>query len=138
MHHITYKHTLRVRYGLQPSYSSIYASIYPCCQLPAISKDFRSALKKRLLHLGASTTQILDMYLSSNHEVIRLLPLNDLNLRYVNMVRALRLLDPSDLFLDFVTKPVRKYLLKRKDTVKRIVFSLIDSKVVTTIALYSY
>ena len=72
-----------------------------------LAKSFRIALKKRLLHVGASTAQILDMYIS--------------------MVRCLRVLDPSDIFLNFVTQPIRQYLLKRKDTIRRIVSSLTDS-----------
>ena len=43
------------------------------------------------------------------------------------MIRSLRLLDPSDLFLNFVTEPVRKYLLNRKDTIRKIITSLIDT-----------
>ena len=70
--------------------------------------DILKALERRLLHLGASTSQILDMYIS--------------------MVQVLRLLDSSDLLLDYAAQPIRKYLLKRKDTVRKIVSSLTDSK----------
>lgn len=69
-----------------------------------IGKVFRSAVCKRLLHPGASTTQIIDIY--------------------VKMIRALRILDPSDLLLNFSAAPVRAYLLQRKDTVRCIVSSL--------------
>jgi anaphase-promoting complex subunit 2 len=43
------------------------------------------------------------------------------------MIRSLRILDPSDVFLDFVSQPVRAYLLNRKDTVRCIVSSLTSS-----------
>eukprot|EP01041_Mallomonas_annulata_P004911 gene4911-9792_t len=70
----------------------------------AVGKIFRTILKKRLLHPGAATTQILDMYIST--------------------IRALRIIDPSDLLLAYVATPVRKYLMSRKDTVRCIVSSL--------------
>ena len=73
-----------------------------------IARRFRAEVECRLLHIGASTSQILDMYIS--------------------MVRVLRILDNSDLILDYITQPVKKYLHKRKDTVRKIVSSLTDSK----------
>lgn len=73
-----------------------------------VGKIFGAALQRRLLHLGASTKQILDMYIS--------------------VIRALRILDPSDTLLNYVTKPVRKYLRDRKDTVRTIVSSLTQSR----------
>lgn len=76
--------------------------------LHIVGKLFCKSLKRRLLHIGASTQQILDMY--------------------VSVIRSLRILDPSDMLLNFVTKPVRKYLRDRKDTVRTIVTSLVQSK----------
>ncbi|CAM9102975.1 unnamed protein product [Ectocarpus fasciculatus] len=76
--------------------------------LHVVGKTFCKSLKKRLLHIGASTQQVLDMY--------------------VSVIRALRIVDPTDALLNFVTKPVRKYLRDRKDTVRSIVTSLIQSK----------
>ena len=73
-----------------------------------IGKIFKSTVKRRLLHTGASTSQILDIY--------------------VLMIRALRVLDPSDLLLNFVATPVRGYLMDRKDTVRSIVSSLTEGK----------
>ena len=73
-----------------------------------VGKNFRTALRKRLLHMGASTTQILDFY--------------------VSMIKALRVLDPSDLMLNFVAAPVREYLKGRKDAVRCIVASLTEGK----------
>lgn len=73
-----------------------------------VGKSFRSVLKKRLLHMGASTTQILDFY--------------------VSMIKALRVLDPSDFLLNFAAEPVRNYLLTRKDAVRCIVSSLTEGR----------
>ena len=47
---------------------------------------------------------------------------------YVSMIRALRVLDPSDLVLNFIAAPVRTYLMERKDTVRSIVSSLTKNK----------
>lgn len=44
------------------------------------------------------------------------------------MIRALRVLDSSDLLLNFVAAPVRAYLMGRKDTVRCVVSSLTQSK----------
>lgn len=71
-----------------------------------IGKTFQSTLKRRLLHPGASTSQVLDVYIST--------------------IRALRVIDPSDLLLKYVATPVRKYLLGRKDTVRCVVSSLTE------------
>jgi anaphase-promoting complex subunit 2 len=73
-----------------------------------IGRSFKSTLQKRLLHLGASTTQILDMYISTVH--------------------IMRTLDPSEVLLQFVETPVRHYLKSRKDAVRCIVSSLTEEK----------
>ena len=72
--------------------------------LPQIGKVFRAAIVKRLLHPGASTLQIVEMY--------------------VLVIRALRVLDPSDLILIYAAYPIRAYLKKRRDTVRCVVSSL--------------
>lgn len=69
---------------------------------------FRAAICKRLLHSGASTNQIIEMYIA--------------------MIRALRVLDPSDLVLNFIAAPVRTYLMDRRDTVRCIVSSFTKNK----------
>lgn len=73
-----------------------------------IGKIFRPIVKRRLLHTGASTSQILDFF--------------------ILMIRTLRVLDPSDLLLNYVAAPVRTYLMSRKDTVRSIVSSLTEGK----------
>lgn len=73
-----------------------------------VGKVFRATIQRRLLHTGASTSQILDFY--------------------VLTIRALRVLDPSDLLLNYVAAPIRATLRNRKDTVRSIVSSLTESK----------
>jgi anaphase-promoting complex subunit 2 len=75
-----------------------------------IGKNFRIILQKRLLHIGASTTQILDYY--------------------ILLIKILRFIDnnqSSDILLYYITKPIRKYLLTRHDTIKCIITSIINS-----------
>lgn len=76
--------------------------------LVIIGKELRKILNKRLLHLGASTSQILDFY--------------------VSMIKSLRLIDPSDILLNYVAIPIRNYLKLRKDTIRCIISSLTKSK----------
>ena len=66
-----------------------------------VGKIFRKTLQKRLLHSGASTSQILDMYVAT--------------------IRSLRLIDSSDTLLNYVANPIREYLKLRQDTVRCIV-----------------
>lgn len=76
--------------------------------LAQIGKVFRKVIQNRLLHPGASTTQILDIY--------------------ILMIRSFRVLDPSDSILNYVATPIRAYLKQRKDTVHRIVSSLSEGR----------
>jgi anaphase-promoting complex subunit 2 len=73
-----------------------------------IAKALKSALIRRLNHPGASTTQIIDMY--------------------INVIKVFRELDPSDQLLPEVAEPVRSYLRKRQNTVRCIITSLTDSE----------
>lgn len=73
-----------------------------------VGKTLRRILKRRLLHIGAATNQVIEMY--------------------VTIIRSLRILDPSNLLLNFVAQPVRKYLVDRSDTVRCIVSSITDGK----------
>lgn len=67
--------------------------------------SFASVLGDRLLHPGASTVEILQLYIS--------------------IIRALNLLDPKGVLLDRVARPIRRYLRDRDDTVKVIVGGLL-------------
>lgn len=93
-----------------------------CCSSPAIEDlkqcleytgqhsklvdSFISALRYRLLTAGASTNDILHQYVST--------------------IKALRIIDPTGVFLEAVGEPIRDYLRGRKDTIKCIVTMLTD------------
>lgn len=81
---------------------------YHSSYLTIIGKELKNILNKRLLHLGASTSQILDFY--------------------VSMIKSLRLIDGSDVLLNYVATAVRQYLKLRKDTIRCILSSLTESK----------
>ena len=73
----------------------------------SIGHNLRQALQNRLCHPGASTNQIIEMY--------------------VSMIGVMRQLDPSDRLLEYVAEPVRTYLRKhRPDTVRSIVLGLVQ------------
>lgn len=67
----------------------------------------RTTMQKRLLHPGASTVQILDLY--------------------ITMIKTLRELDPLDILLNYVTADIRRYLKQRHDTIRCIVSSLVQA-----------
>lgn len=71
-----------------------------------LARSLRSTLQRRLLHSGANSSQIIDVYIST--------------------IKVLRILDPRDILLDVVARPVRVYLQRRKDTVRCIVANLTD------------
>eukprot|EP00605_Chrysophyceae_sp_TOSAG23-4_P002667 GSChrysophyteH1.ASY1.ANO1.2943.1 assembled CDS len=74
----------------------------------AVGKIFCETVRRRLLHSGAGTAQIIDFY--------------------INMIRALRVIDSSDLLLNYVGSPIRKYLRRRKDTVRCVVSTLLQGR----------
>ena len=69
-----------------------------------LAQTLQEALARRLCHTGATTGQIIDVY--------------------VNAIRVLRRIDPSDRLLTAVAQPVRQYLKGRADTVRSIIGSL--------------
>jgi anaphase-promoting complex subunit 2 len=73
-----------------------------------LAKEWRNALVKRLIHPGAQTNQIIDVYIST--------------------IRVLREMDSSGELLQVVTRPVREYLRGREDTVRCIISSLTDEE----------
>jgi hypothetical protein len=91
-----------------PSLQELRDTVAVTDNMGFVGKSFRAVLCKRLLHMGASTTQILDFY--------------------VSMIKALRVLDPSDLMLTYVAVPIRHYLQRRNDAVRCIVASLTEGK----------
>ena len=76
-----------------------------------LTSNFNAALSTRLLHPGASTMEILRLYIS--------------------IIRAFRRLDPKGVLLDRVARMIRRYLRDREDTVKVIVAGLLSDTVDT-------
>lgn len=70
-----------------------------------LTTTFSSAICQRLLHPGASTVEIIQLYIS--------------------IIRSLTQLDPRGVLLDRVARPIRRYLRERDDTVKVIVGGLL-------------
>ncbi|KAL6249720.1 hypothetical protein RBB50_003575 [Rhinocladiella similis] len=71
-----------------------------------LTQDFSNVLQTRLLHPGASTVEILQIYIS--------------------IIRAFRILDPRGVLLDRVARRLRRYLRERDDTIKVIVVGLLS------------
>ena len=71
-----------------------------------LTTNFIRTLETRLLHPGASTIEILQLYIS--------------------IIRAFRRLDPRGVLLERVARTIRKYLRDREDTVKVIVTGLLS------------
>ena len=66
---------------------------------------FTGAVGHRLLHPGSSTTEILQTY--------------------IHIIRSFTLLDPKGVLLDRITRPIRRYLRERDDTVRIIISGLL-------------
>lgn len=66
---------------------------------------FSEVISQRLLHPGASTLEILQVYIC--------------------IIRAFAVLDPKGVLLDRLARPIRRYLRDRDDTVKIIVTGLL-------------
>ena len=73
-----------------------------------LANEWRNALIARLLHPGAETSQIIEVYIST--------------------IKVLREMDPSGELLQVVTQPVRNYLKGRSDTIRCIITSLTDEE----------
>ena len=71
-----------------------------------VVRSFYSASSHRLLQPGASTTEILQVYIS--------------------IIRSFNLLDPKGVLLDHVSRPIRNYLRDRHDTVSIVVGGLLS------------
>ncbi|GIZ38279.1 hypothetical protein CKM354_000169900 [Cercospora kikuchii] len=71
--------------------------------------SFSEQIHRRLFHAGASTTEILGVY--------------------INVIHVFRLLDPRGVLLEKVAIPIRNYLRSREDTVSTIAASfLVDTR----------
>lgn len=88
-----------------------YFTTYPAAR-SYLTHSFTAVLNQRLLHPGASTVEILQVYIS--------------------IIRAFNLLDPKGVLLDRVARPIRRYLRDRNDTIKVIVGGLLADPVDAT------
>ncbi|TLD20140.1 hypothetical protein E2P81_ATG09210 [Venturia nashicola] len=70
-----------------------------------LTKHFSNQVARRLLHAGATTTQILNIY--------------------IFIIRAFNELDSKGVLLDRVARPIRRYLRERDDTARIVVSSLL-------------
>ncbi|OJD37925.1 anaphase-promoting complex subunit [Diplodia corticola] len=70
-----------------------------------LTNSFLQQVSRRLLHAGATTTHILDIY--------------------IYVIRAFIELDPKGILLEKVARPIRRYLRDREDTARIIVSSLL-------------
>lgn len=74
----------------------------------ALISALKDTFRKRLLHPGAQTNQILQVYM--------------------NTIKVLRIIDPTDCLLEHVSHGVKSYLRERGDTVRCIISSLTDEE----------
>ncbi|XP_017147591.2 anaphase-promoting complex subunit 2-like [Drosophila miranda] len=71
-----------------------------------LTESLRSSLETRILHPGVNTMDILTGYVAA--------------------IKAIRHLDQSGVILEMVTAPIKDYLRKRSDTVRRVVTALTE------------
>ena len=70
-----------------------------------LTSSFAGVISRRMLQPGASTTEILQVY--------------------IYIIRAFAVLDPKGVLLDRIARPIRRYLRDRDDTVRIIVGGLL-------------
>ncbi|XPS91375.1 hypothetical protein M3J09_000793 [Ascochyta lentis] len=70
-----------------------------------LTSSFSQQVARRLLHPGATTTYILNVYMS--------------------IIRAFHELEPKGVLLERVARPIRRYLKEREDTARIIISSLL-------------
>jgi anaphase-promoting complex subunit 2 len=70
-----------------------------------LTSSFSQQVSRRLLHAGATTTYILNVYIS--------------------IIRAFHELEPKGVLLQMVARPIRRYLKEREDTARIIISSLL-------------
>lgn len=72
---------------------------------PYLTSGFSQQISRRLLHPGATTTYILNVYIS--------------------IIRSFHELEPKGVLLERVARPIRRYLKERDDTARIIISSLL-------------
>lgn len=75
-------------------------------QKNTLIKNLMRQIRKRLLHPGADTRDIIT--------------------QYINLIRVMRLLDPPGILLAKVAQPMRAYLRARPDTIRCIVQGMVE------------
>ncbi|CAO1636608.1 unnamed protein product [Parajaminaea phylloscopi] len=88
-----------------PAVSDLKAALEEMDARVYVSREISKALDKRLLHPGARTRDVLQLY--------------------VSLVYAVRFIDPHGVILSRVASPIRRYLRSRSDTIAVIVSSLL-------------
>jgi anaphase-promoting complex subunit 2 len=89
-----------------PAVADLRACLEATSLAATLPAAFRAALRRRLLHAGAATADILTHYLHT--------------------IKALALLDPSGALLEAVSPPTRAYLRCRRDTIRCVVTLLTE------------
>lgn len=89
-----------------PAVRDLQACMSKLDQTNFVVTSLARQIKKRLLHPGADTRDILTTY--------------------INLIKVLKLLDPSSVLLTKVTRSVREYLRSRRDTIRCIVQGMVD------------
>ena len=89
-----------------PAVMDLRACLESTSLAASLPVTFRAALRRRLLHAGAATADILTHYLHT--------------------IKALALLDPSGALLEAVSPPTRSYLRCRRDTIRCVVTLLTE------------
>ena len=90
----------------QPAMADLQACLAKTSQQADLVQSLLGALRKRLLHPGASTADIVTTYISA--------------------IKVLRILDPSGVTLQVVSRPICEYLRGRSDAIRCIVTMLTE------------
>lgn len=91
-----------------PAVMDLHKALSKAQKVSTIVRALKESFRNRLLHPGAQTGQILQMYM--------------------NTIKVMRIFDPSDCLLDTAAEEVRAYLRGRSDTVRCIMTSLMDDQ----------
>ena len=90
----------------QPALLDFRTALERTHQQKKIIRSLQDVLQRRLLHPGANTSQIIDIYVAT--------------------IKTLKILDPTGILLESISEPIKDYLRGRHDTVRCIVGSLTD------------
>ena len=91
-----------------PAVIDLHQALSKAQKVSTIVNALKQSFRKRLLHPGAQSGQILQVYM--------------------NTIKVMRVFDPSDSLLDTVAEDLRAYLRGRSDTVRCIITSLTDDQ----------